>query len=237
MSQRRARRARLRRIRRIAVSLTLIGGLAGGGVALMRSSLFALDGIEVAGASMLSRAQVLEASGLRIGMNVLSVDAGGIESRVEKLPLVADARVERLYPSKVRIRVRERTPAAAARVGGAMWLIEASGRMITPVSVAPAGIPQVTVRAAAGSAALEAALRLWSSLPDWARDKTTDLEASEPEAIVARIGGTRIVFGTADAVLPKMQAVVAIFERAKADGRVVKQIDVRAPSRPAATFA
>lgn len=203
----------------------------------MRSSLFALDGIEIAGASMLSRAEILEASGLRIGQNVLSVDAGGVEARVEKLPIVADATVERLYPSKVRINVRERTPAAAARVGGATWLIEASGRLIAPIAVPPKGMPQVTVRAEPGSEAMAAALKLWSTLPEWARDKTTDLEAPDPEAISARIGGTRVVFGSADEVLPKMQAVVAIFERAKTDGKRVKQIDVRAPHRPAAVFA
>ncbi|HVL90305.1 MAG TPA: FtsQ-type POTRA domain-containing protein [Actinomycetota bacterium] len=221
----------------MVLTVTVLGGLVGGGVALTRSSLFALDGIEIAGVKMLSRAEVLEASGLRIGQNVLSVDAGRVESRVEDLPIVANASVERLYPSKVRIRVRERTPAAAAVVGGATWLIEASGRLIAPVAVPPAGMPRVTVRAEPGSPALEAALRLWSSLPDWARDKTTDLEAPEPEAIAARIGGTRIIFGDAESVLPKMQAVVAIFERAKTDGKRVKQIDVRAPHRPAAVFA
>ncbi|HEX9696031.1 MAG TPA: FtsQ-type POTRA domain-containing protein [Actinomycetota bacterium] len=234
---RRARRARIRRIRRIVVTVTVTGGIAVGGMALMRSSLFALDGIEVAGATMLSRAQILDASGLRIGMNVLSVDAGRVEALLEDLAMVAEASVERVYPSKVRITVRERTPAAVARLAGGTWLMEASGRLIAPVSVPPEGIPQVTVRAEAGSVALAEALRLWSMLPEWARDKTTDLEAAEPEEIVARIGGTRIVFGTAESVLSKMQAVVAIFERAKTDGTRVKQIDVRAPARPAAVFA
>lgn len=234
---RRARRARARKIRRAVVVLALLGGIAGGGVALTRSSLFQVDGIAVAGESMLSTDQILSASGLRIGMNVLSVKAGEVERRLETLPLVADATVERVYPSKVKISIRERVPAAAARVAGGWWLIEASGIMIASVSAPPAGLPQVTVSAKPDSDALRAALRLWGGLPDWARQKTTELAAEEPQEIVARIGGTKIVFGSADEVLPKMQAVVAIFERAKTDGRRVTRIDVRAPTRPAATFA
>lgn len=236
-STRRARRARIRRIRKVVVALVLLGGLAGGGVALTRSSLFAVDGIQVAGVSTLSRDQILTASGLRIGMNVLSVKTQIIEQRLERLSLVAGATVERIYPSKVKIVIRERVPAAAARLSGAWWLIEASGTMIAAVSTPPAGLPQVTVSAPANSDALRAALRLWGGLPDWARQKTTELAAQEPQEIVARIGGTKIVFGSADSILPKMQAVVAIFERAKTDGRRVTRIDVRAPSRPAATFA
>lgn len=234
---RRARRARIRRIRKVVVALAVLGGLAGGGVALTRSSLFAVDGIQVAGVTTLSRDQILSSSGLRVGMNVLSVKTQTVEERLERLPLVADATVERIYPSKVKIVIRERVPAAAARLSGAWWLIEASGTMIAAVSAPPAGLPQVTVSAKPDSDALRAALRLWGGLPDWARQKTTELAAADPQEIVARIGGTKIVFGSADLVLPKMQAVVAIFERAKNDGRRVTRIDVRAPTRPAATFA
>lgn len=234
---RRARRGRARRIRRIVTWVAVGGSLAGGGVALVRSSLFAVDGIEVAGVATLSRAEVLDASGLRLGMNVLSVDAGAVERRLEALPIVADARVERVYPSKVRIRIRERTAAAVARVGAAAWLVDASGVLVARVLLPPADLPQFKVVGTEASPGLRDALRLWASLPGWARAKTTELEAKEPTLLAARIGGTRIIFGSIDEVLPKMQAVVAVFERAKAAGRRVRQIDVRSPRRPAAVFA
>lgn len=234
---RRVRRSRMRRTRRLVVSLAVLGTLAAGGVMLVRSPLFAVDGIEVIGERLLSEDEVLAASGLRLGMNVLSVDGASVQRRLTDLALIKSARVERLYPSRVRIRVTERQASVAARTPDGLWLVEASGGLIAPVAAAPDGVPEVRIGAKSGSPAMREAMRLWVALPEWAREKTSDIEASEPSLITARIGGTRIVFGSADDVIPKMQAVIAIFERAKADGRRVARIDVRSPRRPAAVFA
>lgn len=234
---RRAVRSRRRRLRRVVVALLTMGALAAGGAALVRSPLFALDDIEVSGAQTLTRDEVVAHSGLRLGMNVLSVDANGVESRLESLALIADARVERLYPSKVRIRLQERVPAAAAKLAGGIWLVEATGRLITGVTAVPAGLPQIQVDGTAGTQGLQDGLALWAALPPWARAKTTHLEAQDPSMLAARIGGTRIIFGAFGDTIAKMQAVVAIFDEAtKAGGRRVVQIDVRAPRRPAAVI-
>lgn len=239
---RRARRARRGsdgrrgRFRRYGISLLVVLTLAAGGVALVRSPLFEVDGIEVSGMRMLSRNEVLAASGLRIGMNVLSVDTSGVRQRLERIPLVASAKVERIYPSQVKIQVTERKPSAVAIVGGTAWLIEARGALMTKVAAPPAGLPVVKVTAPPESYALSEALRLWVALPAWAKSKTSALTAPEPTLISALIGGTQVIFGSADDVLPKMQAVIAIFARAKTDRRRVSRIDVRAPHRPAAVF-
>ncbi|MGH2830584.1 MAG: cell division protein FtsQ/DivIB [Actinomycetota bacterium] len=234
---RRAVRVRRRRLRRVVVALLTVGALAVGGTALVRSPLFALDGIEVSGTQTLTRDEVIAHSGLRLGMNVLSVDAGGVELRLEALALVADARVERVYPSKVRIRLEERVPAAAAKLAGGIWLVESTGRLITGVTAVPAGLPVIQVDGTAGTQGLQDGLALWAALPAWARAKTTHLEAKDPTMLAARIGGTRIIFGAYGDLIAKMQAVVAIFDQAtKAGGRRVVQIDVRAPRRPAAVI-
>lgn len=235
-NSRRARRGRKRRLRRIAITLMVASGLTAGGIALVRSPLFELDGIEVSGARTLTHDEVLHASGLRLGMNVLSVDAGGIKSRLEQLPVVAEATVERVYPSKVRIRLRERLAAAAARLPNGVWLVEATGRLITAVAGTPAGLREIRVDGVQGSDGLRDGLSLWASLPAWARDKTTALEAREPAKLAATIGGTRVIFGSGDELIAKMQAVVAIFDRAREGGRRVVQIDVRTPRRPAAVL-
>lgn len=236
-SSRRARRNRNRKLRRVLVAVLILSSMAVGGVALVRSPLFEVDGIRIVGTQLLTRETVIAQSGLRVGMNVLSVDTESVRRRLETLPLVRKATVERLYPSKVRIRLIERVAAATARTPGGLWLIERSGLLIAPVSATPLGLSEVRVTATVGSPAMAEAMRLWSAMPDWARAKTTDIGASDPLLVTATIGGTRIIFGSADEVVPKMQAIVAIFERAKTDGRRVARIDVRAPRRPAAVFA
>ncbi|MHB8511223.1 MAG: cell division protein FtsQ/DivIB [Actinomycetota bacterium] len=232
----RAVRKKTRRLRRAAISVVILASLIVGGASLARSSLFAVDGIEIVGMKMLHRQDVLNASGLHLGMNVLSIDTASVRARIEKMPLVASVVVNRIYPSKIKIVITERRAVAVAVVHEAHWLVDARGNMIVQVDSAPLGLPVVKVSAPPGSIALQQALELWGSLPGWAKGKINQLAAQDPLLISARLGGTIVIFGSSDDVEAKMEAVVAIFERAKTDHRRVARIDVRAPTRPAAVF-
>src|SRR5436190_5532444 len=92
--RREVRRQHARRRRRVTVSILVLVSLATGGWALARSSLFALDGIEVEGATLLSRPEVLQASGLHEGQSMLSLHADRVRARIQRLPLVREAAVQ-----------------------------------------------------------------------------------------------------------------------------------------------
>src|SRR5262245_31240337 len=77
------RRQRARRRRRVTFAVLVVLALGSGAFALMRSSLFALDGIEVVGAGTLTRADVVQASGLHPGQSLFSLHADRVAARLE----------------------------------------------------------------------------------------------------------------------------------------------------------
>ncbi len=80
--------------------------------ALFENPTYALKRIDVDARGGLQRKQVLQAAGLRLGQNVMTLDLQQIEKNVERLPYVAEAQVQRQLPDRVSIRVTERLPIA-----------------------------------------------------------------------------------------------------------------------------
>ncbi|MBI4728800.1 MAG: FtsQ-type POTRA domain-containing protein [Acidobacteria bacterium] len=126
--RRAVRAAMIRRRRRTALVLALALSVSVGGWAFARSSFFALSRIEVAGVRALTAGDVIAASGLRVGQNVLGLDRTAIAARVRAMPLVRGAAVERVGPSTLRIEVVERTPALEVLASGENYWVDEDGR-------------------------------------------------------------------------------------------------------------
>lgn len=77
------------------------------------------------------RALVLKAVGLRVGDPIMSFDPATIRSRLEAIPWVEHAVVERRLPDTVRIRIVEREPIALWQRKGNLSLV---GRDGTPIA-------------------------------------------------------------------------------------------------------
>jgi cell division protein FtsQ len=241
--RREVRRARVSRIRRTAITVTTLITLSYGGWAIAHSSLFALDGVELRGATHLTRADVLAAGGVRIGMNMLSIDPQAIASGVESLPLVDDARVERLYPSKLRIVVTERRPAGVVVTAGATWLIDSNTVVIAVASDAlPAGVPIINVADAsnvelgrrAAAAGANDAMTVWHAMPALLRPRLQSIDVPNRSAIALRLGSVRVTIGEATDLDAKFLALVQILEGRNA--RRLVSVDLRAAARPAARY-
>lgn len=228
---------RLVKHRRKLVAAALVASLGTGGWFLAHSSLFALNGLEIRGNALLDRSAVVATSGLRVGMNMLSFDPGAVERALEDLAVVQDARVERLYPSRVRITVRERTPAVLVDSPTGAWLASADGELIVASATAPAGVERLRIDVPIGSPELTEAMKLWAAVPPTTRAGITAIEAKEPGALAIILKGIRVVLGSADRIDEKLRAVTAVLTRASSDGARVRQIDVRVPQRPAARLS
>lgn len=228
-------RGRIRR-RRVTTGLVLSAVLVGGW-GLVQSPLFALDGIQIAGTHLLSREDVLRASGLRIGMSVLSVKTDAVASQLERLALVRDATVSRVYPSKVRIVIAERLPVAIVDTDWGLWLVDGGGEIIARPPAAPLGVPRIRIVAAPRSDGVAEAIRLLVALPDAERAAVSEIQATDPTALTAVMHGLRVVFGSPDDVSVKLRALALVSARARAEARTLVQVDVRSPARPAARFA
>ena len=107
--------------------------VVGGGWFVTRTSLLDVDSLKVQGAGHESDAEVIEASGLRLGDQLLDIDKGSVEAKVEQLPWVDTASVQTSLDGVVTVTVTERVPVAT--IGdpmGGRHLVDASGRLLGP---------------------------------------------------------------------------------------------------------
>ncbi len=89
-----------------------------------------VDEVLVVGRRETTQRQLLNAVGLARGAPILAFDLEGAKKRVEKLPWIKSATVERLLPSTVLLTVEERQPLALWQNKGAFALIDTDGEVI-----------------------------------------------------------------------------------------------------------
>jgi len=104
--------------------------------------------IQAIGRSHTGGEDLLRALGVGGKTPILGVDLVDAKRRVESLPWVAHAEVERQLPHTLRIVISERVPVAISQTGGRSVLIDATGTEIVPVATHTAGLPIVTGRGA-----------------------------------------------------------------------------------------
>jgi len=93
------------------------------------------DNIEIAGLHSVTRQQVMEVMGGDIGRNLFFIPLAERQKQLEQIAWVESASVMRFVPNRMRIEIHERTPAAFARVGSKIFLIDSGGTLMDlPVS-------------------------------------------------------------------------------------------------------
>jgi cell division protein FtsQ len=114
----------------------------------------ALREVLVQGRGRTSQAELMTTLDLRIGAPILGIDPETLRARLEALPWVARASVERRLPDTLFITVEEREPLALWQRDGALALIDRSGAVIADPELAPFGhLPMVVGDTANGHAA------------------------------------------------------------------------------------
>jgi cell division protein FtsQ len=117
----------------IGAALVLVGV---GVYALARESgMFAVDTIQVEGASPALAEQVRQELRHYDGRSLVTVDAGTVAERVDGLPAVWRSAVDRAFPHTLRIRVVPEVPVAVLRRGVDSWLVSERGRVIAAVGL------------------------------------------------------------------------------------------------------
>lgn len=87
---------------------------------------------------------------------LLSFDAKAARARIEALPWIERASIERIVPDRIEVRVTERAPIAVWRLGDRNLLIAKDGRVLQPVPAA--AMPELPRVAGEGAAREAAAL-------------------------------------------------------------------------------
>jgi cell division protein FtsQ len=140
---------RLPRIRaRVLVAIAVLVLAAGGAWLWLRdSSLVAVNGVTVTGASGPSAGRVdaaLEAAAH--GMTTLHVDVGKLRAAVAEFPSVKDIKVSTAFPHGMRIQVIEQQAVAVLSAPGQRAAVAGDGTVLRDASV-PGGLPTLTVGA------------------------------------------------------------------------------------------
>jgi hypothetical protein len=113
----------------LAVVLIAVGiyGLA------RETSMFAVRTIRIEGAAPSLAASVREELGRYDGRSLVGLDAASVAQRVEGMPAVRSATVDRAFPDTLAVRVVPELPVAVVRRGPDSFLVSARGRVIAPV--------------------------------------------------------------------------------------------------------
>jgi cell division protein FtsQ len=118
-----------------------------------------LQQVTVSGHRYTSDTDIYAALNLDSARTLLSFDARAAKARVEQLPWVEKASIERRSPNGIDVRVSERAPFALWREGERSWLIDRRGHklQLAPADVMPQ-LPRVSGDGAGSEAAALTAL-------------------------------------------------------------------------------
>jgi cell division protein FtsQ len=118
------------------VVVVLIGVLA-----LLGSSLFAVENVTVTGAVYTDQDALEAVIDDLTGTAVLLVDDAAVEAQLEAIPWVEDARVTASFPNSASIEIRERTPVAAMMgADGLARVFDVDGRVLALVDGQPVAL-------------------------------------------------------------------------------------------------
>jgi cell division protein FtsQ len=96
---------------------------------------FRVEQVDVVGREQTDPKALLAAAGLRRGDPILAFDPEGARQRIEGLPWVASAAVERRLPNTIAITIVERKPIALWQHNGKIALIDAAGSNLGTVAI------------------------------------------------------------------------------------------------------
>jgi cell division protein FtsQ len=212
-------------LRRLLIVMVVLGVVAGG-LAILRSPLFSLDRIEVAGESQTDPAALVAAVGVVPGVPLIELDLEAATEALLEDPRIAVADVGRRWPTDLEITVTERFGVAWVERGSSWEFVAIDGVVLAqgdPGPVAP------RIRSVAGAdRALEAALVFVDALnPTLAAGMVIDARTEE---LVATWNELRIRIGRPTDMEAKARALeVVVADQPEAGS----EITLIAPDRPA----
>ncbi len=195
------------------------------------SPFLAVNRVEVRGADPADQRRVATVGEQWTGTPLARVDTNRAASEVASLRGVSHVRVERAWPTTLRLIVTSREPALAVRANGRLDLVDAHGVRYRSVSRAPKGVPEVQAEGEAqvSEHAVSAARSMLAALPADQRTTVRDVRVDAADAITFRIDRTTVVWG--DASEPDLKVKVMRILLAEKP----KRLDLTAPHDPATT--
>ena len=190
---------------------------------------FGIEQVSVTGHRFTPDGAIYDALDLANVRSMLRFDGAAVRERMERLPWIASATITRVFPDRLEVRVKERVPFALWQRGEREYLVDGTGRVLSPVTAGSVThLPRIMGEGAAPEAyALLSALQRFPAVAG-------SLEAAE--RIAERRWSLRLAGGTVvhlpaegwEAALQHL-AEPALAVRLQEAG--ARSIDLRVPER------
>jgi cell division protein FtsQ len=237
-------RLRAPSLRALAVAGALAGAAMLAYAAARETALFAVRAVEISGASGQTARDVRRELEPLVGSSLVALDAEALERRLERLPTVRVARVDRAFPHALAVVVREEQAVAVLRDATHARVVSESGRVIQLVRPrALARLPRIWMAGVAALAAGERvsdgrvrlALRVLSAVPTRFPARLVAARAKDGAVTLVLAGGRELHLGPPHAVQTKLEAAAAVLSSLSlSERRRVAYVDVSVPNRPVA---
>jgi cell division protein FtsQ len=183
--------------------------------------------VQVKGTEVVTRDEVLSAAQVTIGTPLLQIDTDAIADRVAGIRRVASARVQRGYPSTLRIIITERIPLAVKDFPDGPHLFDRDG-VDFATAPPPPGLPYLDVdNPGPADLPTKAALEVMTALPPAVLAQVGRVSAPSVASVTLTLAdGRTVVWGTTDRTDEKADKLAALLTQ---PGRTY---DVSSPDLP-----
>lgn len=103
---------------------------------LGRSDFFQITAIKIQGCRRTTKSKVLELSGVDIHTNLMALSPGKVKARLEKHEWIDRVEVDRNWPNRLTISLRERVPVAIVNHGDGLYYLDRRGVKFAKVQAA-----------------------------------------------------------------------------------------------------
>ena len=222
------------RRRAAAAALVAVVAIAGYYLMLRDSSLFAVDKVEVEGATV-NREEVAAAlQSVASEMTTLHVDDEKLREAVSRFPTIASIKADSSLPDTLRVTVTERLPVARVVDGDEELAVSADGYVLPGVEVDRGALPPIETGVEAGRVDTEGAeqAEIAGAAPGELRERIEAIQF-DPErggVVVAIEGAPELRLGDGSEASEKWDAVVAVLSNP--DLGSPAYLDASVPERP-----
>ncbi|HTY29915.1 cell division protein FtsQ/DivIB [Mycobacterium sp.] len=208
-----------------SVIVAIVG--VGLGLILYFTPAMSARNIVVTGIGTVTREEVLDAARVRPGTPLLQINTNQVAERVAAIRRVASARVQRQYPSALRITIVERVPLAVKDFPDGPHLFDRDGVDFATAPPPPA-LPYIDVaNPGPNDPATKAALQVLTALRPEVAGQVSRIAAPSVASITLTLGDGRVViWGTTDRTEEKAEKLAGLLTQPG------KTYDVSSPDLP-----
>jgi cell division protein FtsQ len=222
-----AARGAVRGLKLFLLSLLVIVATTAVGLVLYFTPAMSARSIVVTGIGAVTRDEVIDVAHVRLGTPLLQINTDDVADRVATIRRVASARVQRDYPSALRIMIVERIPLVVKDFPDGPHLFDRDG-VDFATAPPPPGLPYIDVdNPGPTDPATKAALAVLTALRPEVVAQVSRIAAPSVASITLTLAdGRTVIWGTNDRTEEKAQKLTALLTR---PGRTY---DVSSPDLP-----